>query len=80
MKDVDNIPKGILDGMAGKLYRDDRQVQHLDLIRVSSPDERGFVMVRVAATELSLNRDVVSMENLKFVNPEVIDIAAFLGS
>jgi hypothetical protein len=60
MKDCDNMAKGLLDAFEGILYKDDRQIDHLDLVKVhSAPGSPGYILVRRASTALNTHRDVV---------------------
>jgi len=43
--DLDNIAKSILDGMAGIVYKDDRQVTELRIRKMSGDEEKAVVMV-----------------------------------
>jgi Holliday junction resolvase RusA-like endonuclease len=57
--DVDNLTKTLLDALQGYAYANDRQIDHLDLVRLSSNSEDSFISVRVAVTGIADNVDAV---------------------
>lgn len=60
MKDCDNMAKGLLDGLQGYLYEDDRQIDHLDVIRLRDATESdGYVLVNHSPTRLGDNSNVL---------------------
>ena len=62
LKDCDNMAKGLLDALQGYLYTNDKQVQHLDLIRLQAEGTTdGYIMVRWAHTSAGLLDDVVNV-------------------
>jgi Holliday junction resolvase RusA-like endonuclease len=61
--DVDNMAKPLLDALEGFAYADDRQVDHLDTIRLNSGcDDEAFIGIRIAVTGIAENADVLRPE------------------
>ena len=60
MTDVDNMAKPLLDALQGYAYANDRQIDHLDAIRLNSgSDDEAFIGVRIAVTGIAENSDVI---------------------
>jgi hypothetical protein len=60
IKDCDNMAKGLLDAFQGLVYVDDRQGEHLDVVRIRDSDPAsGYVLVRYATTSVNSHDDVV---------------------
>lgn len=57
-KDLDNMAKAILDAIKNVLFGDDRKVDHLNIIRIKSPDEE-FVYLNIRETRLNEHNDVL---------------------
>jgi len=62
VSDVDNMTKTLLDALQGYAYRNDSQVDHLDLVRLNSGSEDSFIGVRIAVTEVASNVDAIRPE------------------
>lgn len=61
--DVDNMAKPLLDAMQDYAYANDRQIDHLDTIRLNSGSEdEAYIGVRIAQTRIAANEDVISPE------------------
>jgi len=60
--DVDNLAKNLLDALEGYAYRNDEQIDHLDLLRVSSGGKDSFMTVQIAGTDIGSNLDVIRPE------------------
>jgi Holliday junction resolvase RusA-like endonuclease len=58
--DVDNLAKNLLDGLEDFAYKNDRQIDHLDLLRLRSRSAEEFISVRLACTDIDNVRDVIS--------------------
>lgn len=58
IKDVDNMVKGLVDSFQGALYKNDSEVQHLDVTRFRAPDTRGAYLV-MARPVRALDEDVM---------------------
>ncbi|CAD5198487.1 RusA family crossover junction endodeoxyribonuclease [Pseudomonas sp. FEN] len=57
-KDLDNMAKAILDAVKNVLFGDDRRIDHLNIIRIKSPDEE-FVYLNIRETRLNEHHDVL---------------------
>jgi Holliday junction resolvase RusA-like endonuclease len=62
MADVDNLAKTLLDALQGHAYRNDDQIDHLDLLRFSSGSDDSFMTIRLAGTDITKNLDVIRPE------------------
>lgn len=60
--DVDNLAKTVLDALQGYAYRNDDQIDHLDLLRFSSGGDDSFMTIRLAGTDIAKNLDVIRPE------------------
>ena len=58
--DVDNLAKNLLDGLQDFAYKNDRQIDHLDLLRLRSRSTEEFISVRLACTDIDDVHDVIS--------------------
>ncbi len=57
--DLDNLTKGTLDALRGRLFDDDSQVQHLDVLKLVGPDDGDQAIgVRIAPTKIDDHSDV----------------------
>jgi Holliday junction resolvase RusA-like endonuclease len=55
-KDLDNMAKATVDAVKNQLFGDDRMIDHLNVLRIVSPDEE-FVSLNVRATTLNSRDD-----------------------
>lgn len=81
MKDCDNMAKGMLDAFQGLLYANDKQVEHLDLIKVHSTlGLPGYILVRRTSTSINDHSDVVAPHHarLAWMSAEDLKIEQFL--
>jgi Holliday junction resolvase RusA-like endonuclease len=60
--DIDNLAKTLLDALQGYAYRNDDQIDHLDLLRFSSGGDDSFMTIRLAGTDIAKNLDVIRPE------------------
>ena len=44
--DIDKCIRACLDAMTGRVYRDDAQVTHLDIVKVYGPEAKTIILVR----------------------------------
>jgi Endodeoxyribonuclease RusA len=81
MKDCDNMAKGMLDAFQGLLYANDKQVEHLDLIKFhSTPGTPGYILVRRTSTSINAHRDIVAPHHarLAWMSAEDLNVDQFL--
>lgn len=57
-KDLDNMAKAIIDAVKTILFGDDRKIDHLNILRIKSPDEE-FVWLNIRKTTLNQRDDVL---------------------
>jgi Holliday junction resolvase RusA-like endonuclease len=57
--DVDNIAKLMLDAMKGVVFDDDRQVDHLSVLRVRECGDEDYVYLHIGRSTLNQHRDVL---------------------
>ena len=55
-KDLDNMAKATIDAVKGVLFGDDRQIDHLNILRIESPDEE-FFSLNLRPTTLNSRND-----------------------
>lgn len=60
--DMDNLAKILLDALQGYAYRNDEQIDHLDLIRSRTATADSFIGVRIAVTGIGENLDTIRPE------------------
>lgn len=58
--DVDNLSKNLLDALQSCAYKNDRQIDHLDLLRLRSRSSDEFFAIRIACTDIDDVRDVIN--------------------
>lgn len=58
--DVDNLAKNLLDALQEFAYKNDRQIDHLDLLKLKSRSAEEFIRVRIACTDIDDVRDVIN--------------------
>jgi Holliday junction resolvase RusA-like endonuclease len=83
MTDVDNMAKPLLDALEKYAYDNDRQIDHLDTIRLNSGSaDEAFIGVRIARTGIAENEDVIRPEfDAKWIKTRgiaSIDLTPFL--
>jgi len=79
-KDLDNMAKAIIDGVKTVLFGDDRAIDHLNIIRIKSPDEE-FVYLNIRQTTLNDQRDVLVPRMLhSWAGAEALDLANFMDA
>lgn len=81
MKDCDNMAKGLLDAFQGMLYANDRQVEHLDLVKIhKAANSPGYILVRLWPTRLNDHSDVLTPMHpkLMWMDHDTLDVASFL--
>jgi Holliday junction resolvase RusA-like endonuclease len=59
MRDVDNLAKLMIDAVKGILMGDDKDVDHLSLVRLDHSDAEEYVVVRISNSHLNDHRNVV---------------------
>jgi len=85
MTDVDNMAKTVLDALQGYAYANDRQIDHLDAIRLNSgSDDEAFIGIRIAVTDIAGDEDVLWPEfDVRWVSKQgigPIDLNPYLPS
>lgn len=60
--DMDNLAKILLDSLQGYSFRNDRQIDHLDLLRGATGGTESFIGVRIAVTDITSNSDAMRSE------------------
>lgn len=77
-KDLDNMAKAIVDALKNVLFGDDRQIDHLNIIRIKSPDEE-FVYLNIRQTQLNEHSDVLVPRMFhSWAGAEVLDLEDFI--
>jgi len=79
--DLENLSKNLLDALQGFAYRNDKQIDHLDLLRIHSHCAETFIAVRIAATDIDGAQDVIDAEfPLAWIGPPPVDLSKYLES
>ncbi|MDP9225459.1 MAG: RusA family crossover junction endodeoxyribonuclease [Actinomycetota bacterium] len=61
--DVDNMAKALCDGLRGTVYKDDTQIQHLDLMEIRmTEDAEEWAHLRVRPTAVASHLDVFDLK------------------
>ena len=77
--DVDNLAKNLLDGLQDFVYENDRQIDHLDLLRLRSYSTEEFMRIRLACTNINDVRDVINPTfNINWVSGTMTDPSVYL--
>jgi Holliday junction resolvase RusA-like endonuclease len=58
ISDVDNIAKLLLDGIKGTVFDDDRQIEHLSIVRLRTYDDEDYVHLRIAPSTINSADDL----------------------
>jgi Holliday junction resolvase RusA-like endonuclease len=58
-KDLDNMAKLLLDSLQGNLFKNDRQIDHLSLLRITSRDDEECILVSIQPSFLNQHDDVL---------------------
>jgi hypothetical protein len=75
VKDVDNLAKGVLDALQGRAFVNDRQICHLDLLRLTGLASEGLIGVRMARTRVAEHDDTIDVRHLvNWAGVKAIDI------
>lgn len=59
MGDLDNLAKVLLDSLQGLLFSNDRQIDHLSLLRVQTQDVEEYIVVSIRASSINQHVDVL---------------------
>jgi Holliday junction resolvase RusA-like endonuclease len=77
-KDLDNMAKALIDAVKLVLFGDDRQIDHLNIIRIKSPEEE-YVYLNVRQTQLNEHKDVLFPRMMhSWAGAEVLNLDDFL--
>ena len=58
VKDLDNMAKLLMDSIKGKVMGDDREVDHLSIMRLDHEGDEEFVYFRISSSSLNNHHDV----------------------
>jgi Holliday junction resolvase RusA-like endonuclease len=79
-KDLDNMAKAIVDAVKNVLFGDDRRIDHLNILRIKSPDEE-FVYLNIRETQINNHSDVLVPRMLhSWAGLEALNLEDFLES
>lgn len=62
VKDLDNMAKLLMDSIKGIVMGDDRNVDHLNLMRLTHEGEEEFVFIQISGSNINDHSDVVHLE------------------
>jgi Holliday junction resolvase RusA-like endonuclease len=58
-KDLDNMAKLLMDSIKGIVMEDDKNVDHLNLVRIDNEGEEEFITFRISASNINNHDDVI---------------------
>jgi Holliday junction resolvase RusA-like endonuclease len=58
-KDLDNMSKAIMDALEGKLFENDMDIEHLNLLKIRHDGDEDYVTINIRRTDLNKHRDVL---------------------
>lgn len=61
IKDLDNMAKLLMDSIKGKVMGDDRDVDHLSLIRLNHEGDEEYVVFRICSSTINTHTDVADL-------------------
>jgi Holliday junction resolvase RusA-like endonuclease len=77
-KDLDNMAKAIVDATKTILFGDDRKIDHLNILRIKSPDEE-YVCLNIRKTTINQRDDVLVRRMLhSWAGAAVLNIEDFM--
>jgi Endodeoxyribonuclease RusA len=77
-KDLDNMAKAIVDAVKSILFGDDRQIDHLNLIRLKAPGEE-YVYINLRKSRLNDHSNVLLREmHHSWAGAQVLDLSKFM--
>jgi Holliday junction resolvase RusA-like endonuclease len=59
VRDIDNMAKLFMDSIKGVLMGDDREVDHLNLMRLTHDGDEEYLTVKISTSSINLHNDVV---------------------
>lgn len=76
--ELDNMAKAIVDVLKNVLFGDDRRIDHLNIIRMKSP-EKEYVYLNIRQTQLNEHSDVLVPRMLhSWAEAEVLNLEDFV--
>lgn len=81
MKDCDNMAKGLLDAFQGLIYVNDRQIEHLDLIKTHHAEgSPGYILMSHRPTSINDHADVIHSMHpiIGWMGPDSLDLTPYL--
>lgn len=61
-KDIDNMAKMLLDACNGVLYKDDKQIDHLNLFKFRTNKSEEYIAFNIRESQININNDVLFEE------------------
>ena len=78
MKDVDNMAKLLMDSMKGYVMGDDKEVDHLNIMRIVHEGDEEYIGVRISESNINDHSDVVEASiKHSWAGAEPLDLEAF---
>jgi len=74
------MAKGILDALQGFTYRNDGQIDHLDLVRIeAAADSEGLILIRLQSTRLNDDETFFDTQQPEVANftADAIDLRSY---
>jgi Holliday junction resolvase RusA-like endonuclease len=79
-KDVDNMTKPLLDALQGILFENDRDIDHLSVLKIRIDDDEDYTILNIAPTFVN-NHDDVVIPSLHhgWAGAEFLDLQTFIS-
>jgi Holliday junction resolvase RusA-like endonuclease len=78
IRDIDNMAKLFMDSIKGVLMGDDREVDHLNLMRLAHDGDEEYLTVKISTSSINLHKDVVLAKFLhSWADPRPLRIEDF---
>jgi Holliday junction resolvase RusA-like endonuclease len=80
-KDLDNMAKAIIDATKSVLFGDDRQIDHLNIIRIKAPPGEEYIYLNLRQTTLNQHHDVLAPRLLhSWAGATPLELKVFLAT
>jgi len=78
-KDIDNMSKILMDAFHDIFYNNDRNVDHLDSLKIRSNNNEEFILFRLMESDINEHLDVIKVEySHGWAGQEVLDLDDYI--
>jgi Holliday junction resolvase RusA-like endonuclease len=78
-KDVDNMTKPLLDALQGILFENDRDIDHLSVLKIRIDDDEDYTILNIAPTFVNNHDDVIPSLHHGWAGAEFLDLQTFMS-